>query len=1262
MLQDIKNLDDIYELLKGNICDDPENYPGYILVKNDYDVCFRIFIYKELLHLTLTFYIDNSENPDNLIIYLRGLNVALNNHHENNSKEFVLAYNSDNNTYYDENNVYNIYDSRKNILDEIIRHYKIIKKNVPVESTRIETGVYNVSYIIEHTLSQDYSEYGDNKYTDDGIQASNKYKDENLNLSTYSSISDFQNYINNKNNTAAQRFVNDLENTTIDEEFKQIIDEIFANYNIDKELYIRFSPHDEIEGVRETQVKLAIEKDGKIPQYEDDTEYYDSIVAKEKTPLFNRNLIYQNNKIDYIENKLKNDYSQNYFTMVVTTSGNVTWTGTLNDNKLSYSKDNGTTWSTPSSDITLSVNKGDKVLWKGVTTSTGAGIGKFSGDDNVRYSVEGNTMSLLFGDNFKGQTSLEGKDYAFSHLFDSNINITSTENLSLPATTLAESCYEYMFSECTNLTTVPELPATTLATQCYSNMFKGCTNLTTAPELPATTLASNCYNGMFNGCTNLTTAPQLPATTLAESCYEYMFYDCTNLTTAPELPATTLAEYCYTGMFSGCTRLTTAPELPATTLASSCYSGVFRGCTNLTTAPQLPATTLAEYCYNGMFSGCTSLTTAPELPATTLTKFCYSYMFNGCTSLTTAPQLLATTLATYCYQGMFNGCTNLNSIKCLATNISATNCTKGWVNGVAASGTFIKAESMRNWTTGVNGIPSGWTVEHPDNYFTFNITTGGNITWTGTSTNALSYSTNNGITWSDPSVNITLSVVTGNKVRWKGITSPDSGIGTFSGDTNVRYSVEGNVMSLLYGDDFKGQTSLEGKNAALYELFNYNENIISSENLSLPATILANQCYSYMFAYCTNLTTAPKLSAATLVQECYYSMFEGCTSLMTAPELPATTLGDNCYENMFYGCTNLITPPSVLPATTLTGGCYASMFAGCTSLMTAPELPATTLAESSYNSMFADCTNLTTPPELSATTLVDDCYDRMFYGCTSLTTAPELPATTLTKWCYEQMFYGCTNLNSIKCLATDISASNCTTDWVTGVPPYEAEIEYLELTGTQWIDTGVYGDLETETEITFSLHQNSITDGCCVFGTRTSATVRNFSVMEGNGDASLNIDCGDYRNSRCSYHLMQKDVIYTVHIDKNIRSVKENNSIIARNATVLSTPFTTERTLKIGYTDQTGNWWQLYYNMKGRVYSCYIKKNNTLVRDLIPVRVGNVGYMYDKVSGQLFGNSGTGNFVLGNDVKVNTFIKDSSMGDWTTGANGIPSGWTVESI
>ena len=86
-------------------------------------------------------------------------------------------------------------------------------------------------------------------------------------------------------------------------------------------------------------------------------------------------------------------------------------------------------------------------------------------------------------------------------------------------------------------------------------MFYGCTSLTSAPSLPATTLAEYCYSYMFGSCTGLTAAPSLPATTLADYCYQSMFQSCTNLTAVPSLPATTLKNRCYYNMFNGCTKI-----------------------------------------------------------------------------------------------------------------------------------------------------------------------------------------------------------------------------------------------------------------------------------------------------------------------------------------------------------------------------------------------------------------------------------------------------------------------------------------------------------------------------------------------------------------------------------------------------------------------------------------------------------------------------------------------------------------------------------
>ena len=418
-----------------------------------------------------------------------------------------------------------------------------------------------------------------------------------------------------------------------------------------------------------------------------------------------------------------------YLTTVAREAGTISFNilssmGTDKIESISYSTDNGATWTTANNQnnkesdlvITLNVNTGDTILWKGTAAQTGyfddnifAYIGSYFSSTS-KFDAKGNVMSLLYGDNFKGKVDLTGKDGAFAYLFTST-NLVSAENLSLPATTLAERCYLYMFNGCMSLTTAPELPATTLADYCYSNMFNGCTALATAPELPATTLASYCYQNMFYRCTSLTTTPVLSATTLAASCYRTMFQGCTSLTAAPELPATTLAGYCYNGMFQGCTSLTAAPVLPATTLKSYCYYHMFDGCTSLTTAPELPATTLAQRCYSNMFKGCTSLTAAPELPATTLIDNCYTAMFSGCTSLTTAPELPATTLAGYCYQSMFNGCTSLNYIKAMFTTTPSSSYTSNWVSGVASTGTFVK-NSAATWNvTGDNGVPTGWTVE-----------------------------------------------------------------------------------------------------------------------------------------------------------------------------------------------------------------------------------------------------------------------------------------------------------------------------------------------------------------------------------------------------------------------------------------------------------------------------------------------------------------------------------------------------------------------
>ena len=163
----------------------------------------------------------------------------------------------------------------------------------------------------------------------------------------------------------------------------------------------------------------------------------------------------------------------------------------------------------------------------------------------------------------------------------------------------------------------------------------------------------------------------------------------------------------------------------------------------------------------------------------------------------------------------------------------------------------------------------------------------------------------------------------------------------------------------------------------------------------------------------------------------FFGLFDNCTVLTSAPDLPATTLADNCYSNMFWGCSSLTTAPE-LPAKTLAKDCYSSMFGECTNLKSVPELPATTLANYCYYRMFYGCTSLTSAKKLPATTLADYCYSVMFQECTGLESAPELPAITLAPNCYSYMFNGCTSLSSVTMLAPSDQISGARfSDWLT---------------------------------------------------------------------------------------------------------------------------------------------------------------------------------------------------------------------------------------
>ena len=317
-----------------------------------------------------------------------------------------------------------------------------------------------------------------------------------------------------------------------------------------------------------------------------------------------------------------------------------------------------------------------------------------------------------------------------------------------------------------------------------------------------------------------------------------------------------------------------------------------------------------------------------------------------------------------------------------------------------------------SWTVEDDAVNYNKNLADPNMPLTFIIETyktNQSIGWKsyGGVTKTIEYSKNGGewisITSASGSSMPSISVENGDIIQFRGNNESygtSSNGASFCTNSYMPIKVVGNIMSLIDSVNFAQLKEFPvGSSYNFYGLFRDCDYIESAAHLVLPATALTEGCYLSMFAQQQLLRDAPELPATILADKCYYTMFASCHFLKKAPELPATTLANNC-----------------------------------------------------YTFMFGECWSLTAAPILPATTLANSCYEQMFYNCSGLTAAPELPATTLAEGCYRYMFQRCSNLNYIKCLATDISATNCTYNWVIGVPSSGGT--FVKAAGTTWTTGG----------------------------------------------------------------------------------------------------------------------------------------------------------------------------------------------------------------
>lgn len=186
--------------------------------------------------------------------------------------------------------------------------------------------------------------------------------------------------------------------------------------------------------------------------------------------------------------------------------------------------------------------------------------------------------------------------------------------------------------------------------------------------------------------------------------------------------------------------------------------------------------------------------------------------------------------------------------------------------------------------------------------------------------------------------------------------------------------------------------------------------------------------------------------------------------------------------------------------------------------------------------------------------------------------------------------------------------------------PYDAMVAYLEASGTQWIDTqfvpSVGDSIELEVyPISLSINPNAQT-----------------FVSAGDGTNIINIRW-IRSNNALSFTFFSSQTMGGLSFNGNMwhKIEVDANGVLLIDGSQAATmsPIGLDGTNKVlRLFLKADNTFPLY----GRIRTFKLWSLGVLHFDLIPVRIGQVGYMYDRVSGQLFGNAGTGDFILGPDV------------------------------
>lgn len=200
------------------------------------------------------------------------------------------------------------------------------------------------------------------------------------------------------------------------------------------------------------------------------------------------------------------------------------------------------------------------------------------------------------------------------------------------------------------------------------------------------------------------------------------------------------------------------------------------------------------------------------------------------------------------------------------------------------------------------------------------------------------------------------------------------------------------------------------------------------------------------------------------------------------------------------------------------------------------------------------------------------------------------------------------------------------------LPVGYTKLEYIESTGTQYIDTGFKPNNNTRVKMDSRFKSKPSGNNVGLFGSRTAANNKNYALL-----FIPSTFRSDYNNAY--------DQIWPVSaVTRRVYDKNKETTIIDGIAKSYSNrAFQTDYAMTLFALNSAGT---VQWHASMILYSCQIYDNGNLIRDFVPCidPTETVG-LYDVVGAKFYSNAGTGVFIAGPEIS-NDAIYVKVNGTW----------------